>query len=170
VRSSPPQPRCWSHCYAEHPYRNPLRVFRGGALSCLLFRPKERVFGRFQPEVGAGEWATCGWLRDLRRTCISELGDLGATDDELVSVSGHGDRQMLNIYSLSEYKRTLAAMQRRWDWRTDQETCGSGTGGDRSGLDRERKVRMPLPEKSEIWCRRADLNRGPTDYESVAIG
>jgi integrase len=62
-------------------------------------------------------------LRDLRRTCISELGDLGATDDELVSVSGHGDRQMLNIYSLREYKRALAAMQRRWDWRTDQETA-----------------------------------------------
>jgi hypothetical protein len=30
---------------------------------------------------------------------------------------------MLNIHSLREYKRALAAMQRRWDWRTDQETA-----------------------------------------------
>jgi integrase len=62
-------------------------------------------------------------LRDLRRTCLSELGDLGASDDELISVSGHGDRQMLNVYSLREYKRALVAMQRRWEWRAEQEKC-----------------------------------------------
>jgi integrase len=57
------------------------------------------------------------FLMDLRRTCLSELGDLGATDDELMSVSGHATRQMLTIYSVRSYKRALAAMQRRWDSR-----------------------------------------------------
>jgi integrase len=60
-------------------------------------------------------------LRDLRRTCISELGDLGASDDELVSVSGHADRQMLHVYSVADYERALKAMQRRWKWRGDEE-------------------------------------------------
>jgi len=42
---------------------------------------------------------------DLRRTCITELGETGASDSELVSVSGHKDRQMLKIYSLTATTR-----------------------------------------------------------------
>ncbi|MGH6968691.1 MAG: hypothetical protein ACREEL_13615 [Stellaceae bacterium] len=56
-------------------------------------------------------------LMDLRRTCISALGDLGATEDELISVSGHRDRQMPNVYSLTSYRRALAAMSRWWEER-----------------------------------------------------
>jgi hypothetical protein len=40
------------------------------------------------------------WLSDLRRTCLNELGRLGATDDQLLSVSGHKVRQTISIYSL----------------------------------------------------------------------
>lgn len=57
-------------------------------------------------------------LMDLRRTCLSELGDLGATDDELISVSGHTQRQMLNVYSIRSYTRALGIMQRRWSERS----------------------------------------------------
>jgi hypothetical protein len=53
-------------------------------------------------------------LMDLRRTCISELGNLEASDEELISVGGWSDRQMINVYSLKEYKRALGIMQRRW--------------------------------------------------------
>jgi integrase len=60
-------------------------------------------------------------LRDLRRTCISELGDLGASDDELMSVSGHTTRQMLSVYSVAAFKRAHRAMQKRWAWRAEQE-------------------------------------------------
>jgi len=42
---------------------------------------------------------------DLRRTCITYLGETGASDNELVSVSGHKDRQMLKIYSLTATRR-----------------------------------------------------------------
>ena len=57
------------------------------------------------------------YLMDLRRTCLSAIGDLGASDDELVSVSGHQDRQMLNVYSVKDYERALRAMSRWWEER-----------------------------------------------------
>jgi len=61
------------------------------------------------------------WLMDLRRTCITELGESGASDDELVSVSGHQDRQMLNTYSLKSYKKAHAAMKARWANRANEK-------------------------------------------------
>lgn len=69
-------------------------------------------------------------IRDLRRTCLSEFGDSGATDDELISASGHATRQMLNVYSVRDYTCALTAMQRRWAKRGDgepqeQEAVGS---------------------------------------------
>jgi integrase len=33
------------------------------------------------------------WVADLRRTCLTELRRLGASDDQLISVSGHIKRQ-----------------------------------------------------------------------------
>lgn len=59
------------------------------------------------------------YLMDLRRTCLSAIGDLdlGASDDELVSVSGHQDRQMLNVYSVKDYERALRVMSRWWEER-----------------------------------------------------
>lgn len=53
-------------------------------------------------------------IGDLRRTCVTELGRAGATDDELISVTGHSDRTILRVYSMTEYEKALAAMQRRW--------------------------------------------------------
>lgn len=37
-------------------------------------------------------------MRDLRRTGLSELGDNGATEDEIRSISGHVDRQVISTY------------------------------------------------------------------------
>lgn len=54
------------------------------------------------------------WVADLRRTCINELAVLGASDDQLISVSGHTKRQTLSVYSLMEYRKALDIMQRRW--------------------------------------------------------
>jgi integrase len=53
------------------------------------------------------------WVADLRRTCLTELGRLGASDDQLISVSGHTKRQTLSIYSLTEYQKAVDIMQRR---------------------------------------------------------
>lgn len=55
------------------------------------------------------------WIADLRRTCINQLGRLGASDDELISVSGHTKRQTLSVYSLAEYQKALRVMQLRWE-------------------------------------------------------
>lgn len=57
------------------------------------------------------------WVADLRRTCINELAYLGASDDQLISVSGHSKRQTLSVYSLTEYRKALQVMQRRWEQR-----------------------------------------------------
>ena len=69
----------------------------------------------------AAELPSYLWIMDLRRTCITELGETGASDDELVSVSGHKDRQMLNIYSLKSYKKALTAMKARWADRKNEK-------------------------------------------------
>jgi integrase len=53
-------------------------------------------------------------LGDLRRTCLTELGRAGATDDEMVAVSGHKNRLMLHVYSLAEYEKALRAQAARW--------------------------------------------------------
>lgn len=57
------------------------------------------------------------YLMDLRRTCIFALGDLGASDDELISVGGWSDRQMINVYSVAAYQRALKALSRWWEER-----------------------------------------------------
>jgi hypothetical protein len=57
------------------------------------------------------------YLMDLRRTMVSALGDLGATEDELISVGGWRDRQMVSVYSVKSYQRALRAMSRWWEER-----------------------------------------------------
>jgi integrase len=50
-------------------------------------------------------------MRDLRRTCITEMG--AASDDQMVAVSGHKDRSMLNVYSLRSRQKALEAQRIR---------------------------------------------------------
>lgn len=51
-------------------------------------------------------------LRDLRRTALSQMG--AASDDQMASVSGHQDRNMLNIYSLKNRQKALEAQKARY--------------------------------------------------------
>ena len=50
-------------------------------------------------------------MRDLRRTALTEMG--GASDDEMISVSGHSNRDMLNIYSLRNRHKAFEAQRIR---------------------------------------------------------
>jgi integrase len=50
-------------------------------------------------------------LRDIRRTAITEMG--GASDDLILSVTGHSDRKMLNIYSQKDRQKALEAQNIR---------------------------------------------------------
>lgn len=50
-------------------------------------------------------------MRDLRRTAITEMGE--ASDDLMISVSGHTNRSMLNIYSLRNRQKALEAQRIR---------------------------------------------------------
>lgn len=53
-------------------------------------------------------------LRDLRRTALTEAGNGGATDDELMAQSGHKDRAMLDRYSVKTRSKALAASRARY--------------------------------------------------------
>lgn len=53
-------------------------------------------------------------LRDLRRTALTEAGDGGATDDQLMAQSGHKDRGMLDRYSVKTRQKALDAHRARY--------------------------------------------------------
>jgi integrase-like protein len=79
---------------------------------------KDHEFSHAAAEVReAAELPGHLWVADLRRTCINELAFLGASDDQLISVSGHTKRQTLSAYSLTEYRKAIEVMQRRWSQR-----------------------------------------------------
>ena len=50
-------------------------------------------------------------MRDIRRTVVTELG--GASDDQILSVTGHSDRAMLNVYSMKDRQKALEAQRIR---------------------------------------------------------
>lgn len=56
-------------------------------------------------------------LRDLRRTAITQLGDAGATEDEILSISGHADRSILDVYSQRSKAKAQAAIRKRNEFR-----------------------------------------------------
>jgi hypothetical protein len=57
-------------------------------------------------------------FRDLRRTGLSELGDAGATDNELRAVSGHRTRDIVATYVVPGNAQVSAAMKKRAVMRT----------------------------------------------------
>lgn len=52
-------------------------------------------------------------FRDLRRTALTELGDAGATDDEIRAVSGHRNRNIVGIYVVPSDRMAAAAQAKR---------------------------------------------------------
>jgi integrase len=53
-------------------------------------------------------------IRDLRRSGATEMGQSGATEDEIAAVTGHTSRQMLEIYVNPTRKTASRGMQKRW--------------------------------------------------------
>jgi hypothetical protein len=51
------------------------------------------------------------------------MSEAGATDDQLISVSGHKDRQMLYVYSIAGIKQAIAGMSLRWKYRQDEKAA-----------------------------------------------
>lgn len=56
-------------------------------------------------------------ISDMRRTSLTELGDAGATEDELISMSGHLSREMIRIYSRATLRKARNAIAKRDAWR-----------------------------------------------------
>ena len=52
-------------------------------------------------------------LPDLRRTALTELSDAGATTDELMSVSGHKTRAVVDVYSRKTASKADSAVEKR---------------------------------------------------------
>ncbi len=64
-------------------------------------------------------------ISDMRRTSLTHFGAAGATDDELVSMSGHLTRGMLNRYSRSTAEKAKNAIEKREAWRKKVQTMVS---------------------------------------------
>lgn len=62
-------------------------------------------------------------LSDLRRTSLTDFGEAGATDDELMSVSGHLTRQMLQVYSVQTRNKAAEAISKRETWRSNAKSA-----------------------------------------------
>jgi hypothetical protein len=72
-----------------------------------------RIFGRFRERAGVDKDK---WFSDLRRTALSELGNSGSTETEIVSISGHRHGSpVLNRYVVADKAAALAAAQKRWN-------------------------------------------------------
>ncbi|MBX3488536.1 tyrosine-type recombinase/integrase [Parvibaculum sp.] len=61
-------------------------------------------------------------ISDMRRTSLTELGDAGATEDELISMSGHLTREMVRIYSRATVQKARNAITKREAWRQKVQT------------------------------------------------
>jgi hypothetical protein len=64
----------------------------------------------------------------MRHGGLTELGDAGATDREMMSVSGHTTPHMLSVYSRPTAKAAANAARKRRALRFDREQAGTKTG------------------------------------------
>ncbi|MEN6542329.1 tyrosine-type recombinase/integrase [Parvibaculum sp.] len=58
-------------------------------------------------------------LSDMRRTSLTHLGAAGASDDEMMSMSGHLTRSMLTRYSRATAEKARNALKKRDAWRAE---------------------------------------------------
>ena len=68
-------------------------------------------------------------FRDLRRTAATELGDAGATDDEIRSVTGHRSRGVVAVYVRPTGTQAEAAQRKRAGNAGGNSGRGGGNGG-----------------------------------------
>lgn len=64
-------------------------------------------------------------VADLRRSGATLLGDAGATEDEIRSVTGHKSRQVLNRYVRPSRKMAESAQQKRQSFTNEEVLYGS---------------------------------------------
>lgn len=83
------------------------------------------VFSRIRKRAGLPNELQ---LRDLRRTAISELARAGATTDEIMSISGHSTREIIEHYVVRSRENAMAAMVKRNAWRQNQQNSGVENG------------------------------------------
>ncbi len=99
------------------------------------------VFARVRKAAGVSAELQ---LRDLRRTAITELSDAGATTDEMMAVSGHKTRAVLEVYSRKTAAKAQAAIAKRAARRRRllEENGNGSVEGNRSapGADRSPQV------------------------------
>jgi hypothetical protein len=75
---------------------------------------EERYFRELVSEIrAAANLPKDLWIMDLRRTGLTELGDSGATEDEIMSVSGHLDRAVVRRYVNKTKTQAINAIRKR---------------------------------------------------------
>jgi integrase len=60
--------------------------------------------------------------RDMRRAGMDETGDAGASDDELRSLSGHKDRNVVHVYVKPNRRKAADALAKRRAYRSEKRT------------------------------------------------
>ena len=60
--------------------------------------------------------------RDMRRAGMDETGDAGTTDDELRSLSGHKDRNVVHVYVKPNRRKAANALAKRRAYRSEKRT------------------------------------------------
>ncbi|SMH60475.1 tyrosine-type recombinase/integrase [Azospirillum agricola] len=56
-------------------------------------------------------------FRDLRRTAATELGQAGATDDQIRAQTGHKSRNVVSVYVVPERAMSEGGQEKRRAWR-----------------------------------------------------
>nr|MBC8158653.1 hypothetical protein [Alphaproteobacteria bacterium] len=70
-----------------------------------------RIFRKFRDRVGVKERT----FHDIRRTALTELGNQGATNAEIVTLSGHDiNSRVLKDYVMPDRTAALNAARKRW--------------------------------------------------------
>jgi integrase len=69
-----------------------------------------RKFRHIANEAGLPQRLT---FMDLRRSGITEMADAGATDNEILSVSGHKTREILKVYAKTNRAQAAHGLEKR---------------------------------------------------------
>jgi hypothetical protein len=107
---------------------------------------KARYFAQCVSEVRiAANLPADLWIMDLRRTGLTELGDAGGTEDEIMSVSGHLSRDVVRRYVRKTRAQAINAIQKRATYRQQKKAAGQT----QSPNDVQTAVQMATTENLE---------------------
>lgn len=82
----------------------------------------ERVFADIRLAAGLPDDLQ---FRDFRRTAATEIAEAAATDDQLRSVTGHKDRNVVARYAVTTEEMTAGAMEKRLQLRAKRRAQGA---------------------------------------------